>query len=284
MSDEATIQELQAEIAALKQQKALLESVIDNSPSIIYVKDSEGRYLLVNRQTAKILGRPAEDILGKTDSDILPPDVAEHFRAGDQQVLATKQAYDNEECLPIEGEPHHFLAQGFPILDEAGVAYAVAGIATDITERKHIEEELRLFRTLFDHSPDGIALGEVGDGKSNTGLLYANHSYSAMLGYESAVGLSSETLINYNETDMPALASSIRQTGSWGGEVAYYHKDGSTVYAHATVFSIRNAEGVPTKMATISRDLTELRKSEEERAILQQQVIEAQRTALRELS
>ncbi len=274
---------VQAE-AAMRQSKAFLQSVLDNTPSIVYVKDAEGRYLLANQPAAAIFGRPRDEIVGKTDSEILPAEVAARFQAGDQDVLASGKTTENEEVLLTPEGPRTFLAQGFPIVDEEGRPYAVGGIATDITHRKNMEDEMQLFKMVFEHAPDGIAIGEVGDGKSNTGLLYANRAYSALVGYESAVGLTSQELINYEQTDMATIAQSVYQHGFWNGEVTYNRRDGSTIQAHAAVFAVHTAEGVPRKMATIARDLTEQQRAEQERDALQQQVIDAQRDALRELS
>lgn len=128
---------------ALRNTTELLQALLDNTSAIIYVKDLEGRHLLVNQQLAHLLRLPIEQIVGKTNHELFSNDVADSFRAHDLKVLEAGGPLQLEETVPQEDGPHTFLSIKFPLQDAAGRPYAICGISTDITKHKRLEENLR---------------------------------------------------------------------------------------------------------------------------------------------
>ncbi len=128
---------------ALRQSQALLQAIIDNSPAVIYAKDLAGRYILVNHHHAALLHRERTQLLGTTDYDLFPARFAQGWYATDQQIITSGKSLEIEEIVPLEDGLHTFLTMKFPILDENSKIYAIAGVVTDITERKRTEEMLR---------------------------------------------------------------------------------------------------------------------------------------------
>ena len=120
-----------------------LKAIIDNSPAVIFMKNLEGRYLLINRKCEELLELKNEDIVGKTTHDILPKKVAEQFIANDRKVIETGRPQKVEEIIPIDDGFLTVLSVQFPLRDAAGKMYGICGISTDITERKHLERELK---------------------------------------------------------------------------------------------------------------------------------------------
>jgi PAS domain S-box-containing protein len=143
----ATLQERVAEREraerALRGSQYLLQSIIDNSTAVIYVKDVDGRYLHANRRFEELFHLSKDSILGKTDHDLFPKEAADSFQALDRRVLATERTLEAEEVAPQDDGLHTYLSIKFPLRDVDGKTYAVCGISTDITERKHVEEQLR---------------------------------------------------------------------------------------------------------------------------------------------
>ncbi|NLI79778.1 MAG: PAS domain S-box protein [Candidatus Riflebacteria bacterium] len=128
--------------ATIVESRNLLRGVIDNSMAVICAKDTDGRYLLVNRRWGEILDLSEAEVVGRTDAEIFPADQALDYRRNDLQVLQTGKPLTIEEHALIDGERRTFLAVKFPIIDRAGQVNAVCGISTDITDLKKIHGEL----------------------------------------------------------------------------------------------------------------------------------------------
>lgn len=128
---------------ALRQSEARLQSILDNAAAVVYLKDPEGRYLLVNRRFEDTFNLTAAGILGKTDHDLFPKEVADGVRANDAEVLRLGAPLEVEETVPQDDGPHTYVSVKFPLLGSDGTPYALCGISTDITRRKRAEEALR---------------------------------------------------------------------------------------------------------------------------------------------
>ena len=128
---------------ALRESEALFRTFVDNAPAQIYMKDREGRYILVNRQVEETVGLPASDIIGKTNADFYPPGLARKYSEQDNHVLATGEADAREiDIAAADGTVRPHLIVKFPVLDADGNISGVGSYATDITERKRAEEAL----------------------------------------------------------------------------------------------------------------------------------------------
>ena len=128
---------------ARQESEARLQSILDSTPSVIYLKDVQGRYILVNKAHERLLGRPREELAGKTVHDVYPPEVADRLAANDRQVLQSDEALQFEELvITRQYGLRSYLTVKFPLRDHDAVVRGVCGISTDITERKQAEERL----------------------------------------------------------------------------------------------------------------------------------------------
>ena len=151
MELESRVEERTAQLRAANQ--ALAESerrffdILDHSPAAIFLKDLEGRYIFVNRSCQEVIGKERQQIIGRTDYELIPPRLADMYRAHDQEVMESGQSLDFEE-LGVEEDlqPRVFQSSKFPLRDGTGKPYALCGIATDITERKRSEQAMSIAR------------------------------------------------------------------------------------------------------------------------------------------
>ncbi|WAL58588.1 PAS domain S-box protein [Thermocoleostomius sinensis] len=132
--------------AELRAQQQFLRNIIDVVPSCIFVKDRDGRYLVVNRAGAEMYGRSIDEILGKRDRDF-NPDTAQvaQFLASNREVMATRQpkVIQAEALTNQHGETRWYKTVINPFIDAEGQVQGVIGSSTDITDFKRVEEEMR---------------------------------------------------------------------------------------------------------------------------------------------
>ena len=128
---------------ALRRSEQRLQAILDNSTAVIFMKDLDGKYLLVNRRFNELYQRDGESLIGKTAYDLFPEAVARSVEANDQAVISAGQACQFDEHLPEADGERIYLSAKFPLLDENGATIAMCGISTDITDRKRAENEVQ---------------------------------------------------------------------------------------------------------------------------------------------
>jgi PAS domain S-box-containing protein len=130
----------------LEQERAFLRQVIDTSPHFVFAKDRQGRFTLVNRALAETYGTTVEDLIGKTDADFNPNlEEVEAFRRDELEVMDSgrEKVVPEEVITDAAGKRRWLYTIKRPLLGPDGVANQILGVATDITDRKQAEEQLR---------------------------------------------------------------------------------------------------------------------------------------------
>ncbi len=252
---------------ALLESEQRLQSVLDSSKAVAYLKDLEGRYLLVNRQWAELFSQSKEAGLGKTDYEIFPLEFAETFRANDREALNAGKAIELLETAPHPDGTHTYLSIKVPIYDAQGNAYATCGISTDITARLAAEEALRRseeqFRGAFDAAAAGMAL-IAADGR----FLQVNHSLCTITGYSEDELLATSFQAITHPDDLAENLDLLKQAldgtlPSYQLEKRYVHKEGPIVWVLASVAVVHDDQGRPIHFVSMVEDIT-LRKRAEE--------------------
>jgi PAS domain S-box-containing protein len=151
----------------LRDSRELLQSVLDNCPAVVYIKDIEGRYLLVNRRYETLFHVSRGEFVGRTDHDLFSPERVAVLRGNDRQVIEACGPLEFEELVPHGGEQHSYLSVKFPLFDREGLPFAVCGISTDITERIRAETALRetsaVLRSILDNMADAVVMADEHD-------------------------------------------------------------------------------------------------------------------------
>jgi len=141
--------------AELENTHAQLRGLVKNLPDLVWMKNAEGVYLACNPRFERFIGRPEAELIGHTDADFMPPEVAEHLRSAHHLALTAPGEIVSEDWITFaDGHQELLEMTRVPLLDGSGSPIGVLGIGHDITQRKRIEDELRQHR---DHLEELVA-------------------------------------------------------------------------------------------------------------------------------
>ncbi|MGH2919680.1 MAG: diguanylate cyclase [Solirubrobacteraceae bacterium] len=240
--------------------RELLEQVLEATTDSIYVKDLDGRYLLVNSAASELIGRPGEEILGRMNDELLP-DVADAIAARDATVLESLAPATYELSGHFGTRSSVLSVTKSPFRDASGAAVGSLGIARDITEQRRLQER---FRRAFEDAPIGMAVGDL-DGR----FLDVNQALCAITGYsrDELCGSSFSAITHPDDLEadyavMQALVSG--EVRSSTDEKRYLRPDGTPVWVSRSVTLVRDADGTPLHFLDQIQDITERRRFESE--------------------
>lgn len=252
--------------SALAQSEGQLRAVIDNSPSAIYMKDLDGVFIRVNDELTRIFKADKEWIIGKTDAAIMPEEDAREVHANDLEVVRQGKACVFEEDVRTPQGERIYLTSKFPLKDSSGRVYGVAGISTDVTERRAQERALAVsedrFRKVFDEAPLGIGLAD-----ESVRFVRVNDRLAQMLGYsrDELVGMTSKDItapedekISY-ELARQLMAGEIPR---YSVDKRYVRKDGTQLWVSLTGALIQAESGERLVLGMV-QDITERKRVEE---------------------
>jgi len=232
-----------------------LQAIMDHSPTVIYVKDKEGRFTFSNQQFEKLFHIQQEDIIGKTLHDIFPKDIADEMKRNDKAVLEAGHALESEEIVLQDDGLHTYFSIKFPLLNDKGEVYAVCGISTDITERKQAEEELLKLSRAVEYSSSIVMITSL-----EGNIEYVNPKFTEITGYtkEHVLG-KNPRLLKSGDTPKELytdLWETILSGGEWKGEFRNRKKDGSLYRVRSSISGVKDAKGVITHFIAIEDDVT----------------------------
>ncbi|MDT8989362.1 EAL domain-containing protein [Curvibacter sp. APW13] len=267
----ATQSALQSSQAALSLEQAQLKSVLNTIPDLVWLKNSEGVYLACNRSFEDFFGADAADIVGKTDYDFVPRELADFFRDNDRLALQEEHGRRNEESLTFArgGYQGIFETIKTPMRDAQGRLIGVLGIARDVSERKRFEKHLAIQADLLAHLTEGIHLATA----DTLTIVYANRQLEQMFGYaqNELLGQHVSVLNAPDVPDTPASQQRVQEAlahaGRWEGDVRNVRKDGTVFWSHAVVSGFLHPEHGQVWIS-VHEDATARKLAEEEVASL----------------
>ena len=242
--------------------------MLDQVPAIIFVKDREGRYLLINRAGERLLGIPSERILGKTTQEVLPPELANQFLANDLRVLATQAPQWVEEIIPQADGLHTFESLQFPLRDAQGDCHAFCGISIDITARKHAEQQAQ--QTTAQRLGALIEQGLAGVVEVDLAgrIRRCNQRYCEIVGHDQQTllggRLSDFTSPEDWRREQALFERLVRGLGSALLEKRYLRRDGEISHALIVLTLLRDADGQPEGFLSLVTDISQRKEVEEQ--------------------
>jgi PAS domain S-box-containing protein len=223
----------------------------EHAPSATSLKDQNGRYLYTNRRFNEVFGLSPGMVLGKRDDELFSPEQSEQFQSHDREVLTSGQSQEFEDVTQQQDGLHTSIVVKFPVTDASGSLSAIGSIATDITERKRTQEQLRLYREIFTHSIDGIAVIDL-QGR----YLQQNSAHERLLGYSTGELTGNTPAIHLGEEGFAHVGDALATAGSYRGEVESRTKSGAVLTLDLTAFVVTDAQGQPVCYVGIKRDIT----------------------------
>jgi PAS domain S-box-containing protein len=253
----------------LRASERQLRAIVDNLPSVVILKDRQGRHLLVNEYYREATGVDPQDALGRTDDEFLPPEAATAIMAADSEIMAAGEASTFEEQVPHpDGSLHDYLTTKVPLPDDAGEIYALVVLAMDITQRKRaeqaVQDQLMFQAALIDTIPNPIFI--KGPDARFVGCNKA---------YEEAFGVGREDLAGKTVLDLDYLPAEDReayhaedtrlleQGGFQRHEFPMVLADGRTHHVLYWVATFDLSDGRRGGMLGVIVDITELKEAQE---------------------
>ncbi|GAA0792673.1 bifunctional diguanylate cyclase/phosphodiesterase [Marinobacterium sediminicola] len=249
----------------LVQANRQMENILRFIPSMVYIKDPEGRYRLVNERFVQVLGEPDEG--GTTVFDVLPEPFASEIADHDRRVLESREARQFHISFPVQGEMHNWFMVKFPLVNEEGQVYAICTVATDVTEQERNENLARIAQRVFEHTTEGIMITDA-----ENRIVDVNQSLVEMTGYTRDQLLGQPpSLQRSDQQDAGFYASmwkALQTQGKWSGELINQRADGQYYPVRLSISTILNRQGERDGFFGIFQDITEEKKSERDLHLL----------------
>lgn len=238
-----------------------LESILTNIPSMVYIKDMKGQYLMVNQRFRDVF--PNVDITHEqTVFDILPYEEAEKFTRYDLTVMETQESLRQRVTFTINDKEHHLFMVKFPLFDTSNVIYAICTIATDLSEQEQTENLLNISKSIFENTVESIVITD-----ERRRIINVNQSFERMTGYSKDESYGKDLrFIGAREISAAIhkdMWKSLFDVGHWTGELISKKKNGHEYYERVSINSIVNKENQITGFICISQDISKEKESSE---------------------
>ena len=251
---------------ALRKSEELFRLFMDNSPAPAWMKDERGRYVYMNRPWQKHYGVEPEEHLGKSDFEIVPPEVAEEFCRNDRVALAAGQPITiTEEAPGPDGKLFSWMTFKFRFEDVGGRMF-VAGIALDVTERRRAEQVLQeseeRFRIMADGCPTMMWVTDAEGGNQ-----FINQAYREFAGttYQEVEGRKWQLLLHPDDAAeyVRAFERALREHTPFRAEARVRRADGQWRWLASDAAPRLSSDGEFLGLVGLSPDITERRQAEQ---------------------
>jgi diguanylate cyclase (GGDEF)-like protein/PAS domain S-box-containing protein len=229
----------------------------------VWLKDIEGKYLAVNDSFAKIFNySSANDLIGKTDLDLWPLDLASMYRSDDRAVIESGVSKNIEEPIVVGDKRSWVETYKSPVIVD-GKVMGTVGFARDITQRKESEANLRLAASVFAHSREGILI-TTEDGT----IIDVNNAFTRITGYraDEVIGKNPSLLKSGRQGSefYRDLWSRLNQKGHWYGEVWNRRKNGEVYAELLTISTIFQEDGSVKNYVALFSDISTIKDHEKQ--------------------
>ena len=256
----------------------LLRTVIDNIPDAIYMKDANYKKLIANKGDLNNSGfKDISDIIGKSDFEIYPKEIAESYYKDDREVIEKgNKIINREEILPSKSKYRWVLTSKFPLKDSDGKIYGLVGIGRDISEIKEKEHQLRLLQKTVEQSPLAVVITN-----SEGEIEYVNHGFEKETGYalKEVIGKNPNILKSGQHSNeyYKEMWDTVLSGNNWYGEFYNKRKNGTHYWENAVLTPIHDESHKITHIVAIKENISELKQVIAELEKAKEKAIESDR-------
>ncbi|HHT9130115.1 MAG TPA: putative bifunctional diguanylate cyclase/phosphodiesterase, partial [Candidatus Brocadiaceae bacterium] len=227
-----------------------------------YIKDRDSKYVSCNENYARNLKIMANEIVGKTDYDFYPEELADKYMADDRRIIESGQALEIQEKHIKDGRELFINTIKTPLRDEKDNITGVVGIFWDITDRKQMEDRIQKLSLATEQSPNMVMITDTAGN-----VEYINRKFTEITGYalEEVVGKNPRILKSGKTPPLKQLMlwASITAGREWRGEMINKKKSGELYWVRISISPIKDPMGFVTHFVGLSEDITERKKNEE---------------------
>ena len=261
--------------------QATLRALVEENHDAIFVKDLEGRYVLVNSACARVIGLTVEEVIGLGDDDLFPPELAQQLRQTDLMVMASGTSLQFESVFKqggkVDGANRIFLTSKHVLLDADGRSHGVIGIARDVTDSKRVGEELRQSRSFLEQAQAVAKVGSWTRSLANEDKTVWSRETYRIFGVDPGVPATQELFRSLlHPDDLAMVAAADRALIERDEPVSLEHRivrpDGQVRWVHARASVLRDGDGRGLRMIGTSQDVTETKEAQAHRLVTDRMV------------
>ena len=266
---------------ALRESEILYHSLVETIPQNILRKNCDGMFTFANQRFCEIIGKSLEEILGKTDHDLFPKDLADKYRRDDRNVMKSGQTLKVTEIHhQPNGKDLHVEVVKSPLRDNAGKTAGLQCMFWDVTDKHEMEEQLAyehdLLNALLENVPDRIYIKDT-----ESRFIRGSAALAKRLGLQAPADFVGKTDYDFHPDSQARQFHEDEQRVILTGD-AIINKvekqtdaDHRSIWASVTKVPFTNRSGIITGIIGISRDITALKLAEEESARARDLAVEA---------
>jgi len=253
----------------LREQYAILQTILESTTDFVYMKDCLGRYVTINSAAAAAVGKSATEIIGRDDRAIFPPDVAQEIMDRERRIVAKGESESYEEEIPLGDQVRHLFTAKSVCRDASGKVIGVVGITRDVTPNVRAEEALREAQRRLAITLKGADVG-IWDWDLRTNEVDFSDEWKGQLGYakDEIANNNMEWQSRVHPDDLKQALANVRNaieriSSEYRSEFRLRHKDGSWRWILSLGSVIDGPDGKPARMLGVHVDITDRKQAEQ---------------------
>lgn len=263
------VREIRRRNEELKESEERFKAILDNTYNVIYLKEPDGRYILINRIYERLFNVKRDEVRGRTDHDFFPAEVADRFRENDLKALGSETPLEFEEKAPREDGVHTYLSIKFRLVDAAGKPYAVGGISTDVTEIIRSREALGRSEASLANAQRIAHIGSWDWDIIKKELLWSDEVYRIFSVAPGEFMATYDAFLDFvhpddRESVKKSVSMALYERKPYSIDHRIRRSDGTERVVHEQGEVAYGEDGRPVKMSGTVQDITERKKAEED--------------------